>query len=83
MSYFIIMFIILIFLYAYHKRTGSFPFSTGQKEFDMGMNIMLAFFWAVTIPTLIIVIGGLCLVYVIAMAYYSIKAKIKGAKFND
>ena len=83
MSYFIIMFMLLIFLYAYHKRTGSFPFSTGQKEFDIGMNIMFCLFWAVTIPTLIIVIGGICLVFVIAMIYYSLKAKIKGVKFSD
>lgn len=83
MTYFIIMFILLMFLYAYHKRTGSFPISTGQKEFDIGMNIMLAVFWAVTIPTLIIFVGGLCLTYVIAMIYYAIKDKIKGVKFND
>ena len=83
MSYFIIMFLLLIFLYAYHKRTGSFPFSTGQKEFDMGMNIMLALFWAVTIPTLILIIGGLGILYTVAMIYYAIKDKIKGVKFND
>ena len=83
MSYFAIMFILLIFLYAYHKRTGSFPFSTGQKEFDIGMNIMLALFWTVTIPTLILIIGGLGIVYTVAMIYYAIKAKIKGVKFSD
>ena len=79
MSYFLIMFVIFAFLLAYHKRTGSFPFSTGHKDFDLGMNIMLAVFWAVTIPILIIVIGGICLTYVIAMIYYAIKDKIKGA----
>ena len=83
MSYFAIMFILLIFLYAYHKRTGSFPFSTGQKEFDIGMNIMLALFWTVTIPTLILIIGGLGIVYTSAMIYYALKAKIKGVKFSD
>ena len=79
MSYFLIMFVIFAFLLAYHKRTGSFPFSTGHKDFDLGMNIMLAVFWAVTIPILIIVIGGISLTYVIAMIYYAIKDKIKGA----
>ena len=83
MSYFAIMFLLLIFLYAYHKRTGSFPFSTGQKEFDIGMNIMLALFWTVTIPTLILIIGGLGIVYTSAMIYYALKAKIKGVKFSD
>ena len=82
MSYFIIMFLILIFLYSYHKRTGSFPFSTGQKEFDMGMNIMLALFWAVAIPTLILIIGGLGIVYAGSIAYYAIKDKIKGVDYN-
>lgn len=79
MTYFVIMFLIFAFLFAYHKRTGSFPFSTGQKEFDLGLNVMLAVFWAVTIPTIIIVIGGICLTYVIAMIYFAIKDKIKGA----
>ena len=79
MSYFLIMFVIFAFLFAYHKRTGTFPFSTGSKDFDLGMNIMLAVFWAVTIPTLIVIIGGLCLTYVIAMIYYAVKDKIKGA----
>ena len=78
MTYFIIMILIFAFLYAYHKRTGAFPVSTGHKDFDLGMNIMLAVFWAVTIPILIIVIGGICLTYVIAMIYYAIKDKIKG-----
>ena len=78
MPYFLIMFVIFAFLFAYHKRTGSFPFSTGYKDFDLGMNIMLAVFWAVTIPTLIVIIGGLCLTYVIAMIYYAVKDKIKG-----
>ena len=80
MTYFIIMILIFAFLFAYHKKTGSFPVSTGHKDFDLGINIMLAVFWAVTIPTLIIVIGGLCLTYVIAMMYYAIKDKIKGAR---
>ena len=79
MQYFLIMFVIFAFLFAYHKRTGSFPFSTGHKDFDLGMNIMLAVFWAVTIPILITIIGGICLTYVIAMIYYAIKDKIKGA----
>lgn len=79
MTYFIIMILIFAFLFAYHKRTGAFPFSTGNKDFDLGINIMLVVFWAVTIPTLIIVIGGLCLTYVIAMIYYAVKDKIKGA----
>ena len=83
MSYFIIMFLLLIFLYAYHKRTGSFPFSTGQKEFDIGLNVMLILFWCVTVPTLILIIGGLGIVYTVAMIYYAIKDKIKGVKFND
>ena len=83
MTYFVIMFLIFAFLFAYHKRTGSFPFSTGHKEFDMGMNIMLALFWSVTIPTLILIIGGLGIVYTAAMIYYAIKYKIKGVKFND
>ena len=83
MSYFIIMFLLLIFLYAYHKHTGGFPFTTGQKELDMGMNIMLALFWAVTVPTLILIIGGLGILYTVAMIYYAIKDKIKGVKFND
>ena len=78
MPYFLIMFVIFAFLFAYHKRTDSFPFSTGHKDFDLGMNIMLAVFWAVTIPILIIVIGGICLTYVIAVIYYAITAKIKG-----
>ena len=82
MTYFIIMFILLMFLYAYHKRTGSFPFSTGQKEFDLGLNVMLAVFWAVTIPTLILIIGGLGIVYTAAMIYYAIKYKIKGVDYN-
>jgi len=77
------MFLIFAFLFAYHKRTGSFPFSTGHKEFDMGMNIMLALFWTVTIPTLILIIGGLGIVYTAAMIYYAIKDKIKGVKLND
>jgi len=75
--------LIFAFLFAYHKRTGSFPFSTGHKEFDMGMNIMLALFWTVTIPTLILIIGGLGIVYTAAMIYYAIKDKIKGVKLND
>lgn len=79
MSYFMIMFMIFAFLFVYHKRTGSFPFSTGHKDFDLGINIMLAVFWAVTIPTLIIVIGGISLTYVIAMIYYAVKDKTKGA----
>jgi len=83
MTYFVIMFLIFAFLFAYHKRTGSFPFSTGHKEFDMGMNIMLALFWTVTIPTLILIIGGLGIVYTAAMIYYAIKDKIKGVKLND
>lgn len=83
MTYFVIMFLIFAFLFAYHKRTGSFPFSTGQKDFDIGMNIMLAVFWAVTIPTLILIIGGIGIVYTAAMIYYAIKDKIKGVKFND
>ena len=78
MTYFIIMILIFAFLFAYHKKTGSFPVSTGRKDLDLGMNIMLAVFWAVTIPTLIVIIGGLCLTYVIAMIYYAIKDKIKG-----
>lgn len=78
MPYFLIMFVIFAFLFAYHKRTGSFPFSTGHKDYDLGMNIMLAVFWAVTIPALITIIGGICLTYVIAMIYYAIKDKIKG-----
>jgi len=83
MTYFVIMFLIFAFLFAYHKRTGSFPFSTGHKEFDMGINIMLALFWTVTIPTLILIIGGLGIVYTAAMIYYAIKDKIKGFKYND
>jgi len=83
MTYFVIMFLIFAFLFAYHKRTGSFPFSTGHKEFDMGINIMLALFWTVTIPTLILIIGGLGIVYTLAMIYYAIKDKIKGFKYND
>jgi len=77
------MFLIFAFLFAYHKRTGSFPFSTGHKDFDIGMNIMLSVFWAVTIPTLILIIGGLGIVYTAAMIYYAIKDKIKGVKYND
>ena len=78
MTYFIIMILIFAFLFAYHKKTGSFPVSTGRKDFDLGINIMLAVFWAVAIPALITIIGGFCLTYVIAMIYYAVKDKIKG-----